>query len=297
MNKILKVIFVSIVFVLFVTGPVAAAQNNLTKSNLIILEDKNIDENSSENVTVVLGSANIQSDVDGSIVVVFGKATINGNVSGDIVSAFGEIYLEGNSQVGGNLVSVGKFKQAEGAAIKGTRMELNVDFISLFKSNTVIINTLIIASLIILAAGLLLITIFSARFRAMSYSIGSAIPRRMALGGMVIVSMTIILAFLIFFIAAPVFYVIFMMLADIIASIYLGTKIFSDNYERSTIYLEFFVGHIIVSIIKIVPLVFIPAGSYTSLLIYGICFVIVEFLLASFGIGTVIDTGFGKKTR
>lgn len=295
MNKILKVTFISIVFALLISGAAAAAQNNLTISNLVILEDRNINENSSGNVTVVLGSANIQSDVNGSVIVVFGKATINGNVSGDVVSAFGEVYLERDSLVNGNLVSVGKFKEAEGADIEGSRMAFNVDFISLFKSNNIIINALIISSLIILVAGLLLITIFTARFRAMSYSIGSAIPRRMILGGLVIISLTIVLAFLIFLIVAPVLYVIFIMLADIIASIYLGTLIFRNNYERTAIYIEFFVGHIIISILKIVPLIFIPSGSYTSLLVYGICFILAEFILSSFGIGTVIDTGFGKK--
>ncbi len=297
MNKGFKITLILVLFALFVPSLVSAANNDLTISNLVIFEEKSINDISCGNVTVVLGSADINSNVNGSIIVVFGKAKINGNVSGDVVSAFGELYLKENSEISGNLVSVGKLEKAEGVKISGTKMTLNFDFISLFKSNGIILNALIISSLFTLVAGLLLITIFTSRFRAMSYSIGEALSRRMVLGALAVVSLTIVLVFLIFMLVAPALYILVIMLAEIIGSIYLGTVIFKNNYDRSAIYLEFFVGHILISIIKIVPLIFIPSGSYTALMIYGICFVIVEFAMASFGIGTVIDTGFGKKTE
>ncbi|MDF2984792.1 MAG: hypothetical protein K0R50_302 [Eubacterium sp.] len=296
MSKGIKITVFLVLFTLFVPGLVSAAKNDLTISNLIIFEEKTIADTSCGNVTVVLGSADINSNVNGSIIVVFGRATINGNVSGDVVSAFGELYLKENSEISGNLVSVGKLQKAEGVKISGTKMTINFDFISMFKSNGIILNTLIVSSLFTLVAGLLLITIFTSRFRSMSYSIGKALSRRMVLGALIVVSLTIVLAFFIFLLVAPVLYILVIMLADIIGSIYLGTVIFKNNYDRSAIYLEFFVGHILISIIKIVPLIFIPTGSYIALMIYGICFVIVELSLASFGIGTVIDTGFGKNT-
>lgn len=295
MNKIIKVILISLMFVLLIPCAVSATQKDLAISNLIILEDKKIEDPNCGDITVVLGSTDVQSDVNGSVIVVFGKATINGNVSGDVVSAFGEVYIKGDSQVQGNLVSVGKLEKAKGVSINGAKLLIDVDFISLFKSNGIIINTLIICSILILIAGLILITIFTDRYRVMSYSMKLSVVRPMILGGLVLISFTIVLIFLIFLVIAPIFFVLFIMFADIIASIYLGTIIFKNNYERSAIYLEFFVGHIIISILKIVPLIILPAGSYLALMIYGICFIILEVLMISFGIGTAIDTGFGKK--
>jgi len=297
MNKIVKVILISLIFLLFVPPAVSAKQNDLTISNLVILEDKKIDDKSFGNVTVVLGDADIQTDVNGSVIVIFGRATINGNVSGDVVSAFGEIDIQDDSQVQGNLVSIGKLEKDDKVSVLGTKLSINVDFISLFESNGIIINTLIIFSLITLITGLILISIFTGRYRTMAYSMGSRFSRRLVLGILVMISFTIVLVFLIFLVVAPILYVLLVMFADIIASIYLGTIIFKNNHEKSTIYLEFFVGHIISSIFKIVPLILLPTGSYTALMIYGICLIVLEFATASFGIGTMIDTGFGKKTE
>ncbi len=296
MSKKLRVILFALMALLMVPGVVSAAKNDLTISNLIILEDKSITDTSCGNVTIVLGSADIKTNVLGSVIVVFGKANISGNVSGDVVSAFGEVYIDNNSSIEGNLVSVGKLEKDSGVKVAGTKVTINFDFISMFKSNGIIINTLIFCAIFTLVAGLILITIFTSRFRAMSYSMGTATSRRLILGALVVVSLTIVLAFLIFSLIAPAVYITFIMLTDIIGSIYLGTLIFRNNYERSGIYLQFFVGHILIYIIKIVPLIFIPSGSYTALMIYGICFLIAEFCLASFSIGTAIDTGFGKKT-
>ncbi len=298
MSKKLSVLVLFLLIVtIFVPGVATATKNDLTISNLIILEDETVSGASCGNVTVVLGNADINADVDGSIIVVFGKTSINGDVSGDVVSAFGEVHLKEDSVIKGNLVSVGKFKKDADTKIEGTKVTINFDFISLFKSNGIIINTLILSSLFTLIAGLILIAIFTSRFRLMSYTLREALPRRMVLGALVVVSLTIVLAFLIFLLVVPVLYVTIISLTEIIGSIYLGTVIFRNYFDRSAIYLEFFVGHILISILKIVPLIVIPSGSYTALLVYGICFVLIEFALASYGLGTIIDTSFGKKGK
>ncbi len=297
MNRFIKISLIFLFFLLLVPYSVLAKQDDRSISDFVILEDKKINQDSCENITIVFGSADIQTDVDGSIIVAFGNATINGNVNGDVVSIFGEVSLQKDSRVQGNLVSVGKLDKSQGVSILGTNLSINFDLISLFESNGILINTLIIFSLVTLIAGLILISIFATRYRNMAYSIKNGVSRRLALGVLVIISCTIVLAFLIFFIIAPILYVLLIMFADIIASIYLGTIIFKNNSEKSTIFLEFFVGHIIISIFKIVPLILLPSGSYLALMIYGICLIVLELLMASFGIGTVIDTGFGKNTK
>lgn len=295
MNRIVKVVLVSLIFLLFVPSLVSASQNDLTISKLIFLQDKKVDRQSCGNVIVVYGSADVQTDVDGNVIVVFGKATVNGKVSGDVVSILGELDIKENSQIKGNLISYGRLKKADNVSVLGTYAAINIDSISLFKANGIIINTMIANALLTLIAGLILISIFTARYRVMSSTIRRRTSRRMILGILVIISCTIILAFMVFLIVIPILYTVLLVFSDIIASIYVGTVIFKNNYEKTTIYLQFFLGHIMISILKIVPLILLPEGSYMALMIYGIFYLVLQFAMSSFGIGTVIDTSFGKK--
>ncbi len=295
MNRKIRAILVSLLLLIFIPCIASASQFELS-NKLVFFEDKAITQQSMGNVTVVIGDADIETSVNGSVIVIFGKAAINGMVGGDIVSVFGDVYIKDNSLIQGNVVSLGKLIKDNDVIINGTKVNVDVDIISLFKSNGIIINGLIILALITLAAGLILISIFSGRYRAMSYKMSKGISRRMIMGGLVVTGFTIIVIFLLFLVVAPIFYVLFLMFADIVASIFVGILIFKVNYDRTTIYLQFLVGHLLISILKIVPLIMIPSGSYTAMLIYGICFIILQYSMAFFGIGTIIDTGFGKQT-
>lgn len=295
MNKKIKVILISVLLILFIPCIASAAQFDFS-NKLVFFEDKLISQSVPGNITVVIGNANIQTDVNGSVIVILGKATIRGKIGGDVVSVFGDVDVKDNSLIHGNLVSIGKLKKDSNVKIGGTKLNVNVDIISMFKSNGIIINGLIILSLIVLAAGLILISIFPGRYRVMSYKMNRGLSRRMIMGGLVVISLTIVVIFLLFLVVAPMIYILILMFADIVASIFVGTFIFKSNYDRTTIYLQFFVGHLLISIMKIVPLILIPSGSYTAMLVYGICFIILQYIMAFLGIGTIIDTGFGKKT-
>ncbi|HEX2927439.1 MAG TPA: hypothetical protein VHP38_14475 [Ruminiclostridium sp.] len=74
--------------------------------------------------------------------------------------------------------------------------------------------------------------------------------------------------------------------------LYLKTAMTAQQFIFS-----FFVGHLLVSILKIVPLILIHDGSYTAMFVYGVGFIILQYAMAFLGIGTIIDTGFGKKTN
>lgn len=297
MKNLKKGILITLILLLLLPFVVSAKKDDISNCDLIIFEDRTIDNVSCGNVTVVSGNANIQTDVGGSVIVVFGKATINGNVSGDVVSVFGELDIQGNTHIQGNLVSIGKLEKANNPLVLGTKLSINFDFISLFKTNGIIINTFILFSIIALAIGLILISIFTKRYRVMEYSMKSGNLRRLVIGILFFVCATIVLAFFIFLIAVPVVYILLIIFADIVTGIYIGSFIFKNNNEKSTIFLEFFVGHIIVSIFKIVPLILLPEGSYTALMIYGISLIAIEFAMSAFGIGTIIDTSFGKDIK
>ncbi|WP_024833159.1 hypothetical protein [Ruminiclostridium josui] len=295
MNRKIKAILVSLLFILFIPCIASASQFDFS-NKMVFFEDKVITQDNKGNVTVVIGDADIKTSINGSVIVVLGKASINGIIGGDVVSIFGDVYIKDRSLIQGNVVSMGKLKSDNDVVINGTKVDINVDIISLFKSHGIIINGLIILALLTLVAGLILISIFSGRYRVMSYKMRQGISRRIIMGGLIVIGFTIIVIFLLFLIVAPIIYILLLMFADIVASIFVGTFIFKENYDRTTIYLQFLVGEILVSILKIVPLILIPSGSYTAMLIYGICFIILQFSMAFFGIGTIIDTGFGKES-
>lgn len=295
MNRTIKSILVFLILLLLIPSAVYGAQRDISISHLVFMEDVTVKDKAEGHVAVVIGDADIQSDISGSLVVILGKATVQGTVEGDVVSVFGDVEIVKGSSIHGNLVSLGKIKKAPEVEINGTITAFNIDIISLFKSNGILINALIISSLIVLVMGLIFITIFSDKFRIMASSMNRRISRKLILGGLVIASFTIVLVFLVFLIVAPALYILVLMIADIMAAIFVGTIIFKKYYSRSAIYLEFFVGHILVSILKIVPLIYLPSGSYTALMIYGISYIILELLIACFGIGIIVDTAFGKK--
>ncbi|PYG85699.1 hypothetical protein LY28_03259 [Ruminiclostridium sufflavum DSM 19573] len=297
MKKYTRTVLITLILIVFSSFAVSAAQNNITSDNLVIFEDKALDNINSGNVTVVGGNAEIQKGVSGSVIVVFGKAVLNGNIGGDVVSVFGELDIQDGTLIQGNLVSVGKLKKADTVSVSGTRFAVDFDLISLFKSNGIVINAFIILAVLTLALGLIFISIFSKRYRVMEYSMKSGNLRRLILGLLFIVSATIVLVFLMFLVIVPFVYILMLMFADIVSGIYIGSFIFKNNNEKSTIFIEFFVGHIIVNILKIVPLILLPEGAYTAMLVYGICLVVLEGAMAAFGIGTVIDTGFGKDKK
>lgn len=296
MKKLSKLLVITLILLLFVPFIVSAKQGGITTDNLVFFEDKTINYLNSGNVTIVGGNADISTNISGSVIVLFGTANISGTVSGDIVSLFGELDIEDNTLIQGNLVSLGKLSKNT-FSVLGTKWSVNFDFTSLFKTNGIVISTFILLAIITLAMGLILISIFTKRFRAMAYSMKSGNLRRLVLGLLFLVSATIVLVFLMFLIVVPLIYIVLLMLADIVAGIYIGSFIFKDNNEKSTIFLEFFVGHIIVSIFKIVPLILLPNGAYHALMIYGISLSVIELIMASFGIGTVIDTCFGKEKK
>lgn len=294
MNKIAKIILVSLLLLLLIPCAVYASQNNLENNRTIILTDKEITGEVKGNIIVLYGTADIKTDINGSLIVVFGKASVEGKVNGDVVSVLGELNISENSDIRGNLVSLGKIVNSDSITVSGIKFAVNFDLISIFKSNGIIINTLILHAFLVLVEGLILIRCFTARYRVMADSMGSRTSRRMTLGILVVISMTIILAFFIFFAAVPIVYVLMTMFSDIVAAIYVGTLILKSGHEKSIVYLQFFLGHLLISILKIVPVILLPTNSYVPLMIYGIGYLLLEAAITAFGMGTVIDTSYGK---
>lgn len=297
MKNIYRLLILVVISLMFLPSVCIADSGSSYDDKYVFAKESNVPSGNYNNIVIVMGKSEINSDINGSVISFMGDVKINGTVKGDVVSLLGGLYLNDKSSIAGNLVSFGTFNKPENIAIEGTEMVINIDVISAFKSNGVLISLLIVYSLLTLLAGLVLITIFPVNYRVMSNSIHKSVGKKISLGILLILALTIIVAFLFFLIVIPVIYLLVFVFADIIASIFIGRYVFKQNDQRSSIYLEFFIGIILISIVRIIPLIIIPQYSYIALLVYGILYAVVELAMASVGLGTVVVTSFGKNNQ
>ena len=297
MKNTFKLVCILILIVLVLAPANVYAASSFLNNKYVVMQDADITEPDNEDIVVVLGSANISHKIGGTLIVLLGDAIVNDDIEGDIISILGDVKLKDGINISGNVVSIGNLDKPHSVTISGTKLSASVDWLSMFNVNSVLISVLILLAIITLGAGLILISIFTAKFRVMSNSFSVRPGRKMALGILFVIASTIILAFLIFLFVAPVLYILIFIVADIMGGIFVGNTILKNNDQKSTIFLQFFIGHILVSICKIVPVLIIDPKNYIGMFIYGVVLIVGEIALASFGLGTVIDTSFGKKVK
>lgn len=297
MKNTFKLLCILIMIVLVLAPSNVYAASSFLDDKYIIMQDEEITQLENEDIVVVLGSANVSHKINGTLIVLLGDAIVNDDVNGDIISILGDVKLQEGVNISGNVVSVGKLDKPESVTIGGTKLTASIDWLSMFNVNSVLISVLILLAIVTLGTGLIMISIFTVNFRVISNSFAVRPGRKMVLGILFIVASTIILAFLIFLFVAPILYILLFIIADIVGGIIVGRAILKANDQKSTIFLQFFIGHILVSMCKIVPVLIIDPKNYTGMCIYGIILVLGEIALASFGFGTIIDTSFGKKVK
>jgi hypothetical protein len=297
MKNIYKLLILLVISLIFLPSVCTADSQSSYADKYVFAKEGNVPGGNYNNVVIVMGKSEINSDINGSVINFMGDVKINGTVNGDVVSLLGNLNLNDKSFIEGNLVSFGTINKPDNIAIKGKKMVVNMDVISAFKSNGILISLLIILSLLTLVVGLVLITIFPVNYRVMSHSIHKKLGKKISLGILLILALTIIVAFLFFLIVIPIVYILAFVFADVIGSIFIGRLVFKQNDQRSSIYLEFFIGVVLVSIVKIIPLIIIPQYSYIAILVYGILYAVVELAIASVGLGTVVVTSFGRNNQ
>lgn len=297
MKNIYRLLILVVICLMFLPSVCIADSGRSYDDKYVFAKESNVPSGNYNNIVIIMGKSEINSDINGSVISFMGDVKINGTVKGDVVSLLGGLTLNDKSSIAGNLVSFGTINNPHNIAIEGTEMVINIDVISAFKSNGILISLLIVFSLLTLLAGLVLITIFPVNYRVMSNSIHKNVGKKISLGILLILALTIIVAFLFFLIVIPVVYLLVFVFADIIGSIFIGRYVFKQNDQRSSIYLEFFIGIVLISIVKIIPLIIIPQNSYIALLVYGILFAVVELAMASVGLGTIVVTSFGRNNQ
>jgi hypothetical protein len=265
-----------------------------TGDKVSVLADLNIETETDGNVIVILGNADIQNDVYGDVVVILGNADINARVSGQVVSVLGEIILADGAVITGDVVSIGGLEKATGASINGQEIELPSG--DLDRAFRIIMAARIVPAvtygIIVLALGLVLITISREKFEYISVGIEREILKKFFIGFLGFIGATILTILLFITIVAPLLYFALLAIGGVVSSIFVGKLILRHQNPGASIYAQFMAGLIAVTLLKAAFIYLIPVGD---ILLGIILYLFISILIVSIGIGILLDLKFSKK--
>lgn len=256
-----------------------------------IFENIEVNKSVTGDIVAVLGNVDIDSDVNGDVVAVLGNVRVNARVSGDVVSVLGEVTLTDKAEIRGGLVSVGKIQKSAESKVYGQEVPINLGFLSGSYFNAIMIILIIIFSFFTFIIGTITILITKNKFLNISSSIGQRMGRKILIGFLVFMGCTIFSPFLAITVIGPLIYGIILMIAEVISCVYFGKLIMGGRSNNT--FLEFFTGFTVVTLVNILPLIFIPQSEYKALILWGIFYALFKLFIYSLGLGVIIDSKFG----
>jgi len=129
------------------------------------------------NAVNILGSSDIKGPVDGDVVNILGSLSLDSSVAGDIISVFSSTELGPNTEIRGEVISVGRrFEKDDRAMIRGGVSEINIGDLLVPEELTLIFRRIypfrfLTSTLIAAAVALLIISFLPGRVKYMSSSI------------------------------------------------------------------------------------------------------------------------------
>lgn len=268
-----------------------AVHESVSGNITAVIGDINTFRGATGGLVAVFGDINMQGDVNGDVITVLGDTVINGKVSGQVVSVLGRLTLSDNAEVENGIVSIGDVDSSSKAKIHGSQDIIGLGFLP--DARAVLSILMILFSVLVLVIGVLAISIQKARFENISTGIENNFWRKLIWGLTGFLGFTILVPILSITVIAPLIYVVLLIMAEIVTSIFLGKLLLKAFNSNTNIYLEFMTGLICLSILKITLIIF-AFQSGVNLLVFGGISLICSILINSIGIGILIDTRFGS---
>jgi hypothetical protein len=267
-----------------------------TGDKISLFENIKIDNPVSGNVITLLGNTEVNSNVNGQVITVFGDATVNSRVSGQVITVFGNTTLTKKADIKGNLVTLGSSQKESGAAVSGQEVRIlgeymNIDIAALLYLRLAL---LILYALAVLVIGLLMIAVKKKQYEALTSRIEEDIGKKLLLGILAYIGISILLILLIITLVAPILYLVVIIVAAIPASIFFGRLILKAFNPKNGIISEFITGFITITLIKLLLLYLLPQGS---LLVSLALVAVFDFFINSLGLGILMDAKYVKKTE
>jgi len=251
-----------------------------------IFDDITVRGTTTGDIAVIFGDALVEGDVSGNVVAVFGDAYVDSRVEGDVISVFGKAELSGRSVVQGDVVAVGTLVKNPGAQISGKVILINGSILDESLFSFVFFMIIVVLSFIALVAGLVLITLFKDRFKAVSAAKGRQLWKNTAVGFGILIAANILATVLIVTVVVPLMYFCLIVLAIIASSMFFGDlmiRIFSSN---KNIYLKFITGLFTITLIRIL-LIYLVIGY--NIILGTSVYLIFSTFVSSLGLGTALS--------
>lgn len=296
MKKYAAMLFV---LLLFISASVTAYAEGISVSSdsgdrVSLFDDISIDSEVQGNVISVLGNVDINKPVKGLVVVVFGDITLDAEVSGQVVTVFGNTRLTSGAVVGKDLITLGSIEKDSGARVLGQEVRvfgeyMNIDIGALLYLRLAL---MLLFSLAVLVIGLLVLVISKKRYGEITAAIEKNTGKKLLLGFLAYLGASILCLLLIITLVAPVLYIILLVMADIVASIYLGRVILKTFSPSNSIYMEFITGLISITLVKLLLIFLVPQEgiilSFALLAAFGV-------FINSIGLGGLTEYRFARK--
>lgn len=259
-----------------------------------LFEDMKIDSEIKGNVISVLGGVEVDAEVGGQVIAVFGDITVNSDVAGQVVTVFGNTRLTSAAIVEGDLITLGSIEKEDGAKVLGQEVRvlgksMNLDIGALLYLRLAMLLLFFLAVLLI---GLLLLVISKKKYEEITASIEKNTGKKLLLGFLAYLGISILFVMLIITLVAPVLYLVLLVLASVVASTYLGRMVLKTFSPKNSIYMEFVTGLISITLIKLLLIFLVPQEgiilSFALLFVFGV-------FINSIGIGGLTEYKFVKK--
>ncbi len=232
-----------------------------------------------DDVVAVMGNIQVDGRVDGDVVAVMGNVEINNEVRGDVVSVMGNVTKGPNGKIGGELVEVnGPSLNMIPSNIPNTHFNIGWNDFH-FNWGLKFLNLVLLFAL-----GSLVLALMPEKTKAMAWALGEEPFKKLLIGFIaLIVTPFVVIISAVSIIGLPL--VPFIILAFIAIKfigyvaivLYIGSRIRQTAALNLNIFLDLFIGILILWLVKLVPIV----GLISSLIV------------TMFALGVIIDTKFG----
>ena len=295
MKKAAFFLMIFMVVMLAASPAIAEGVSVLSESGdkVSLFEDLHITEAVDGNVIVILGNVKVDADVNGIVVTVFGVADIIAKVSEQVVTVFGNSTMREKAATG-NLITLGSVEKLEGAKVSGNEVRIfgemiNIDIGAILYLRVAI---LILFAVAVLLLGLLILVIYKKKFESMTENVEQKLDRKLILGFLAYIGVSILFVMLAITLVAPVLYLFILILATITSSIFTGRLILKALNPSKNIMMEFITGLITITLVKLLLLYLIPQGDILlSLVLFGAFTVFIN----SLGLGIIMEARAAKK--
>lgn len=227
-----------------------------------ILKDTEITGQVDGNVISVLGNITVHDDgkVNGHVIAVFGEISVNSRVSGHVVDIFGKTALKESAVIEGDVITMGSLDKYPGSSILGREVRIlgksmNLDISAITYLQLAIMLLFMIAVLVI---GLLLLLISKNKYTSIAANLERNVGRKIVLGILSFLGASALMLLLLVTLAAPVLYVIILLLSTITACMFSGRFILRTFSRKNSIYMEFITGLISIVLVKLLVIFLIP---------------------------------------